>query len=103
MGFGIKPLLYLRDLGTPQNPLIIIIIISINCNWVVTRTTWYNFYGLSLQPDDGPHVGPKHVVVGTLIILIIEANIVVFDCAYSTRNSLPRISNIPVSVKRTDS
>ena len=46
-----------------------------------------------LQPDDGPHVGPKHVVVGTLI-LIIEVNIVVFDCAYSTRNSLPYCSNV---------
>jgi len=42
--------------------------------------TWYNFYGVSLQSDDGPHVGPKHVVVGTLIILIIEVNIVVFAC-----------------------
>ena len=49
--------------------------------------TWFNFSGLSLQPDDGPHVGPKHVVVGTHIILIIEVNIVVFDCAYSTRYS----------------
>ena len=29
--------------------------------------------------EDGPHIGPKHVVVRTLIV-IIEANIVVFDC-----------------------
>ena len=49
-----------------------------------SHATWYNFSGLSLHPDDGPHVGPKHVVVGTLIILIIEVNIVVFDCAYSS-------------------
>jgi len=42
-----------------------------------------------LQPEDGPHVRPKHVVVRTLIILIIEVNIVVFDCVFSTRNSLP--------------
>ena len=54
----------------------------------IVHVTPYH-YKISLQPDDGPHVGPKHVVVGTLIILIIEVNIVVFDCAYSTRNSLP--------------
>jgi len=44
---------------------------------------------LILQPEDGPHVRPKHVVVRTLIIFITEVNIVVFDCVYSTRNSLP--------------
>jgi len=27
---------------------------------------------LILQPEDGQHVGPKHVVVRTLIITIIE-------------------------------
>jgi len=27
------------------------------------------------QPEDGPHIGPKHVVVVTLLV-IIEANIV---------------------------
>jgi len=33
---------------------------------------------VQLQPEDGPHIGPKHVVVRTLIV-IIGANIVVFD------------------------
>ena len=35
---------------------------------------------LILQPEDGPHVRPKHAVVRTLIILIIVVNIVVFVC-----------------------
>jgi len=29
-------------------------------------------HGTMVQPEDGPHVGPKHVVVRTLIITVIE-------------------------------
>ena len=44
------------------------------------RPYMWTIVSLILQPEDGPHVRPKHVVVRTLIILIIEVNIVVFDC-----------------------
>jgi len=55
----------------------------------VSHALQYNLSSLILQTEDGPHVRPKHVVVRTLIMLLIEVNIVVFDCVYYTRNSLP--------------
>ena len=48
------------------------------------RPYMWTIVSLILQPEDGPHVRPKHVVVRTLIILIIEVNIVVFDCVPDT-------------------
>jgi len=47
-----KPLLYVRDHGTPPPQI-----------HYCAHAARHSFPGLRLQPDDGPHVGPKHVVV----------------------------------------